>query len=141
MKIKNLVILSFSLLLIIYCASTTVSRFKSTKSKGKNDSLVDIRLFSTRIEPAQAGIKNILLLGDHAQARFIEILHQKYSDDDEKFQDALKRDWFGDDGELKADYINKDLKMVFSISQKKTMTLTALVKKMSNSHQLTESNT
>lgn len=100
--------------------SITLKRYKEIEKSVTKDSLVEIRLFGSRVAPSQNGAKkNMLLLSDHGQAEYIKAIYSQANGDNDKFVSALKSECFSEDGELHTDYLNKDLKIIFSISKAK----------------------
>lgn len=110
----------FPLFFNISCMSTSVKRFKTAEYKGIQDSLVDINLFGTRVEPVQEkNSHDLLLLSDRGQSEFIKSLAQRYKDSNDIniYINALKGEYFNVDKPTIVDYSNKDLKMIFTISK------------------------
>ena len=111
----------FSIIFFLNCFfSSSMTRFKSAEYAGVNDSLVDINLFGTSVEPKNNGFnKDLLLLTGEGQAELISILSKRYVDNG-SFFNAIKGDYFSSNGEPVADYLHKDLKMVFTIGRNRS---------------------
>lgn len=94
-----------------------MKRFKSAAYKGEDNSLVDVELFNTRLsaEPLSMKEKNLWTLSANAQTRLIQILDERYPDN-EQFIRVLSGD-FGHDEVGEVVYTRKDLRMVFTISK------------------------
>ena len=78
------------LLLLTITACTSVKRFKSVEYKGEDNSLVDVELFNARIsdEPVAVREKNLWTLSANAQTRLVQILDERYPDN-EQFMSAM----------------------------------------------------
>lgn len=127
-------------LFLINCLSTTLTRPKVTEVY-QNDTLVQIKLFGSRINPVHNDKKsNMLCLSEAGQAEYIKAIKDLYdmsykseknynkddtslTEQDKKFNrglnkinSALKVDCFAEEeGNITDYYLNQDLKMVFSI--------------------------
>ncbi len=83
-----------SILIFIVSGCTSVKRFKSATYKGEDDSLVDMALFGARLDPPgqEAEGKNLWDLSAGAQTQMIQILDERYPDN-EQFTGALNREY------------------------------------------------
>ena len=98
---------------------TTLKRYSSAEQSGTENSLASIDLFGFRLSAAQPenGNKTLWDLSADAQSQFIKILNTRYPDND-KFLEALSYKYMTDEKPLFPEsYINKDLRMIFSISR------------------------
>jgi len=112
-----------ALLLLLSAACTSVKRFKTVEFKGEDNSLVGVELFSARIsdEPVEVREKNLWTLSANAQTRLVQILDERYPDN-EHFMSAMAGS-FGTGEVLPQELIRKDLRMVFTISRNRDYTL------------------
>jgi hypothetical protein len=110
-------LISGTLLLITLTGCTTVKRFKTADYKGEDNSLVDVELFSTRLsgDRPMTPEKNLWTLSANAQTRLVQILDERYPDND-KFMDVLAGTFAANELPLQ-DLTRKDLRMVFSINK------------------------
>ena len=111
------------LLLLTITACTSVKRFKSVEYKGEDNSLVEVELFNARIsdEPVAVREKNLWTLSANAQTRLVQILDERYPDN-EQFMSAMAGS-FGT-GEIPLqDLTRKDLRMIFTISKNRDYSL------------------
>lgn len=100
---------------------TTLKRYSSAEQSGTENSLAGIDLFGFRLSAAQPqnGDKTLWDLSADAQAQFIKILNSRYPDN-EKFLEAMSFKYLIDNRPLFPEsYINKDLRMIFSISRQR----------------------
>jgi len=107
------------ILLLIISSCTSVKRFKSAAYKGEDDTLVLVELFNTRLsdEPVEAREKNLWTLSANAQTRLVQILDERYPDN-EQFMSAMSGS-FGTDDAILNQYTRKDLHMVFTIRKER----------------------
>lgn len=108
----------FCLSLISGC--TSVKRFKSADYKGEENSLVDMSLFSTRLQHPLPGnsAQNLWDLSAGAQTRLIQILDERYPENGE-FSGALNHEYVPVDFSLPLDLTQNTLQMVFTITRNK----------------------
>ncbi|RLD70250.1 MAG: hypothetical protein DRI98_08355, partial [Bacteroidetes bacterium] len=73
------------LLLLTITACTSVKRFKSVEYIGEDNSLVEVELFNARIsdEPVAVREKNLWTLSANAQTRLVQILDERYPDNEQ----------------------------------------------------------
>lgn len=113
---------TFTVLLFLSMVSgcTSVKRFKSADYKGEENSLVDMSLFSTRLQQPLPGksTHNLWDLSAGAQTRLIQILDERYSENEE-FTGALNHKYMPGDFSLPLDLTQNTLQMVFTISRNK----------------------
>ncbi len=114
---KTKVLLTGSLLLFTLCGCTSVKRFKTAEYKGEDNSLVDVELFNTRLssETVEAREKNLWTLSANAQTRLVQILDERYPDND-AFLSGMSGNFGISEAPLE-NLIQKDLRMVFTISK------------------------
>jgi hypothetical protein len=114
---KVISLLTGALFLLTITACSTLKRFKTAQYKGEDNSLVDVALYNTRLSgdfPLKEE-KNLWTLSANAQTRLIQILDERYPDN-ETFMGTLAGN-FGA-GELpSSDLTRKDLRMVFTINR------------------------
>lgn len=110
--------LSLGLLLCLTAGCSSVKRHQSAAWKGQDNSLVDMELFGASLEyPGQnAADKNLWDLSASAQAGLIQILHERYPDN-EQFIHALNNQYLAHRAGPLQDLNTKDLRMVFTISK------------------------
>jgi hypothetical protein len=112
----------FSILLLgsfIAHSCTTLKRYNAAEQSGTENSLAGIDLFGFSLSSAQPenGNKTLWDLSADAQSQFIKILNTRYPDN-EKFLEALSFKYLIDEKPLfPGSFINKDLRMIFSISR------------------------
>jgi hypothetical protein len=114
---KLFFLLSGALLLLILSACTSVKRFKSVDYLGEDNTLVDVELFNARItaEPVAIREKNLWTLSANAQSHLVQILDERYPDN-EQFMSALSGS-FGTGEDYWTEMTRKDLRMVFTITK------------------------
>ena len=108
-------VISFSLM----AGCTTAKRYSSRMSRLNENSLAEIDLFGFRLSDSKPSeeAKSLWDLGAEAQAQYIRILNTRYPDN-ERFREAVNYRYFEDLQEaMPDDYINKDLRLVFSVSK------------------------
>jgi hypothetical protein len=117
---KLSLLLSVSLLLVIVAGCSSVKRHKSAAWNGQDNSLVDMELFGARLLPpaSESANKNLWNLSASAQAKLIQILNERYPDN-EQFMAALSNDYLTTHSIPSLDLTHKDLRMVFTISKKR----------------------
>lgn len=110
-------------MLFILNGCTSVKRFKSAAYKGADSKLVEVELFHTRLsgEPALIQERNLWTLSANAQTRLIQILDERYPDN-EQFVRMLSGS-YGSDAFEETEYIRKDLRMVFTVSKSRDYAL------------------
>ncbi len=116
---KTRTLLSIALvLLIIISGCTSVKRFKSASYKGEDHSLVEMDLFSARLENPgpDPGGKNLWDLSASAQTQMIQILHERYPDNGQFFG-ALNQEYLQKGAGPLTDYTPSNLRMVFTIKR------------------------
>jgi hypothetical protein len=114
---RSFFLLAGSILLFNLCGCTSVKRFKTADYKGEDNRLVEVDLFHTRLstDPVAVKEKNLWTLSANAQTRLIQILDERYPDN-EQFMKVLSGSYGTEDiqGE---EYTRKDLRMVFTLSK------------------------
>lgn len=102
---------------------SSVKRFKSAAYKGEDNSLVNVDLFNTRLSTEAVSMKekNLWTLSANAQTRLIQILDERYPDN-EQFMRVLSGN-FGQDEVEEVVYTRKDLRMVFTLSKSRDYAL------------------
>jgi hypothetical protein len=117
---KQIAITSIFLMGICVAYScTTLKRYSKAEQSGNDNSLASIDLFGLRLSAAQPddGNKTLWDLSADAQSQFIKILNTRYPEND-KFLEALSFKYLTDEKSLfPSSYINKDLRMIFSVSR------------------------
>jgi hypothetical protein len=116
-------LISGALLLLIIAACTSVKRFRTVDYRGKDNSLVDVELFSARMSPESLELadRNLWTLSANAQSHLVQILDERYPDN-EQFMSALTGN-FGTGTTLVQELTRKDLRMVFTISKNRDYAL------------------
>jgi hypothetical protein len=118
MKLFSAFPLIAAALIIFSC--TTLKRYDSIQSTATDNNLADIDLFGynlSKIRP-ETGTKTLWDLSADAQSQFIKILNSRYPDN-EKFINAMSFEYLiPDAASVPEDYINKDMRMVFSVSKR-----------------------
>jgi hypothetical protein len=111
------------LLLLAVGACTSVKRFKTVAYNGEDNSLVDVELFSARIsdDPVAVKEKNLWTLSANAQTRLVQILDERYPENDQ-FMSTMSGS-FGTGEAPQQDLTRKDLRMVFTISKNRDYSL------------------
>lgn len=108
-------VISFSLM----AGCTTAKRYSSLMPRKSENTLASIDLFGFRLsdsKPSEAAM-SIWDLGAEAQSQYIRILNTRYPDN-ESFRDAVNFRYSENQKEaMPDDYINKDLRLVFSVSK------------------------
>jgi len=114
---KSEFLLAGTLLLFILSGCTSVKRFKSASYEGDDGQLVEMELFHTRLsgEPAVIPERNLWTLSANAQTRLIQILDERYPDN-EQFVRMLSGS-YGPESHEEMEFIRKDLRMVFTLSR------------------------
>lgn len=100
---------------------TTLKRYNSSEPSGTENSLAGIDLFGFSMTDAQPenGNKTLWDLSADAQSQFIKILNTRYPDNN-KFLEALSFKYLKEEEPKFTDsYVNKDLRMIFSISRRR----------------------
>lgn len=116
---KQPLILLFITSVYLTVSCTTLKRYDSIQQPGTDNALAAIDLFGFRLSKAKPenGNKTLWDLSADAQTQYIKILNVRYPDN-ENFINALNLEYLKDDQSVKAeDYVNKDLRMIFSISK------------------------
>ena len=118
--IKPSLLLSLSLLLFLGSGCSSVKRHQSAEWKGQDNTLVDMDLFGARLEgPAcAAGDRNLWDLSASAQAELIQILDERFPDNDQ-FMGALSAEYLTETLLPSLNFTSKDLRMVFTISRQR----------------------
>jgi len=116
-------LIAWVLLLLAITACTSVKRFKSVEYKGEDNSLVDVELFNARISDEAVAVreKNLWTLSANAQTRLVQILDERYPDN-EQFMSAMAGS-FGTGETPLQDMTRKDLRMIFTISKNRDYSL------------------
>lgn len=117
---KPSLLLSVFLLLILFSGCSSVKRYQSAEWKGQDNSLVDMELFGARLEHLSAEDleKNLWDLSASAQTQLIQILNERYPDN-EQFIGALSKEYLTGSKFSDLDLTRKDLRMVFTISRER----------------------
>jgi hypothetical protein len=105
---------------LMTCCSTTLKRYDSVLSTETDNNLADIDLFGYSLSKGgdETGTRTLWDLSADAQSQFIKILNSRYPDND-KFRNAMSYKYLKPDAALvPLDYINKDLRMIFSVSKR-----------------------
>lgn len=110
-------------MLLTIAACTSVKRFKSVDYRGEDNTLVDVELFNTRISNETNAVreKNLWTLSANAQSHLVQILDERYPDNDQ-FMSVLSGN-FGPEDFQGEEYTRKDLRMVFTISKNRDYSL------------------
>ena len=110
--------------MFLFLAScSSVKRFKTVEYKGADNNLVDVELFHAGIveESPEGTSKNLWTLSANAQTRLIQILNERYPDNEE-FMSRLGGSF--ETGEtLPLELTRKDLRMVFTIRKNRDYSL------------------
>lgn len=119
MKKSSLVSAILALVLMVP-GCTTVKRFQSATFDGEDPSLVDIRIFGTRLTPSTEtkSTRTLWDLSASAQTQMIQILDRRYPDN-AQFSTAMNQQYLMPDQGPVMDFTPKDLRMVFTISRAK----------------------
>ena len=96
---------------------TSVKRFKSAEFRGEDSGLLEVELFHTSLstDPVSVKEKNLWTLSANAQTRLVQILDERYPDN-EQFLSAISAN-YGPEDDVVEDYTRKDLRMVISLSK------------------------
>lgn len=120
---KKYILIAGAVLLCSLGGCTSVKRFKSAEYKGTDNALVEVDLFHTRLSTEGPVIeeKNLWTLSANAQTRLVQILDERYPDN-EQFMSALSGNYHTD--ELpEGEYTRKDLRMVFTLCKSRDYTM------------------
>ena len=120
MKSKTLPLLLILGINIIFSCST-LKRYSSVQPTGTDNTLASIDLFGFRLSESKAenGNKTLWDLSADAQSQFIKILNVRYPEN-EKFLQAMSFEYLmADAPSLPQNYVNKDLRMIFSIGKQR----------------------
>lgn len=119
MKILTLT-LAAMVLLMSGTACTSVKRFKSATYKGEDLALVDMALFGASLDAldSETAGKNLWELSAGAQTQMIQILNERYPDN-EQFIGALNQEYLLRGKGPLIDYTTRNLRMVFTISRER----------------------
>ncbi|MDF1575218.1 MAG: hypothetical protein P1P86_08525 [Bacteroidales bacterium] len=114
---KPALLITGAIFLIAVSGCTSVKRFRTAEFKGMDNHLADVELFNASLsaEPAAIQEKNLWSLSANAQARLVQILDERYPDN-EQFMSAMAGT-YGSAMFPVEDYTRKDLRMVFTISK------------------------
>jgi hypothetical protein len=115
------IISPFILTVFIAISCSTLKRYSSIQPSGTDNTLATIDLFGFSLSEAKQedGNKTLWDLSADAQSQFIKILHTRYPDN-EQFLKAMSFKYLEDEATpLPYDYVNKDLRLVFSISKQR----------------------
>ena len=113
---KTLISVGTGLLLLLALTScSSVKRFKTVDYRGEDNRLVDVELFHAGIveDPMEPREKNLWTLSANAQTRLIQILDERYPDNEE-FMSRLGGS-FGTSEAPPPELTRKDLRMIFSV--------------------------
>ena len=117
-KSHSLIIL---LVIVLTSSCTTLKRYNSVEQSAADNNLAGIDLFGFRLSDSKPenGNKTLWDLSADAQSQFIKILNTRYPDN-EKFVEAMSFEYLSRDaGLLPENFVNKDLRMIFSISKQR----------------------
>jgi hypothetical protein len=114
---KSAFLITGSILLLTISGCTSVKRFKSAEFMGPDNSLVDVELFSARLsgKTVMTEEKNLWTLSANAQTRLLQILDERYPDN-EHFMSALSGNFESSEVQ-EQELCHKDLRMVFTITK------------------------
>ena len=117
-------LLSVILLMFIISGCSSVKRFKSVSYKAQDNTLVDMNLFGSRLtmDETEPAVKNMWDLSASAQTQFIQILNERYPDN-EQFISALSNEYLISSDITSLDLTRKKLRMVFTISKDRDYTV------------------
>lgn len=107
--------------ILLNCSCTTLKRYDSIQPASTDNNLADIDLFGFRLSKPmpETGIKTLWDLSADAQSQFIKILNSRYPDN-ERFINAMSYEYIKPNTiQIPGDYVNKDLRMVFSVSKRR----------------------
>jgi hypothetical protein len=105
----------------ILSSCTTLKRYNSIEQTGTDNTLAGIELFGFRMSDSESGNENKTLwdLSADAQSQFIKILNIRYPEN-EQFLEAMSFEYLKEDKPLfPYSYVNKDLRMIFSVSKQR----------------------
>ncbi|WP_088340079.1 hypothetical protein [Robiginitalea sediminis] len=99
---------------------TTVKRYRTVKHKRSDSKLVDISVFSFKVQnpKPEDKSKNLWDLKGEGQAKLLEILDKKNESSD-AFLKALEKEYLKPKNSLIKDYSTQNLRLVLSISKKR----------------------
>jgi hypothetical protein len=120
MKSKSLSILIL-MWMVLTSSCTTMKRYNSIEQSASDNNLAGIDLFGFRLSDPKPEIGNKTLwdLSADAQSQFIKILNNRYPEN-EKFLEAMSFEYLKEESHpLPEDFVNKDLRMIFSISKQR----------------------
>jgi len=114
---KPTLLLSVFLLLFFLSGCSSVKRYKSATWKEQDNSLVNMELFGARLEHSSAlePEKNLWDLSASAQTQLIQILNERYPDN-EQFIGAMSNKYLTKGTPL-LDLTKRDLRMIFTITK------------------------
>jgi len=117
-------LLSVILLMFIISGCSSVKRFKSVSYKAQDNTLVDMDLFGSRLtmDETEPEDKNMWDLSASAQNQLIQILNERYPDN-EQFISALSNEYLISSDITSLDLTRKKLRMVFTISKDRDYTV------------------
>ena len=120
---KLLILLCGGCMLISQMGCTTVKRFRTVSYKSRDDTLVDLDLFSTQLTRDEAGPAGGTLwdLSAGAQTQFVQILDRRYPNNGQ-FIEALGREYPEAWTLPFDDLTEKKLRMVFTIRKRRDYT-------------------
>jgi hypothetical protein len=121
LKMKTFYTLLTAGILILNCScSTSLRRYRSTAGTGNDSTLANAELFGVRLDPlsVQKNGKTLFDLTADAQSQFIKIMNVRYPENG-RFLKSLNYDFLTAEGQNEpADYISRDMRLVFSVSRK-----------------------
>jgi len=112
---------------IILTSCTSLKRYKSIESTGKDSTLANINLFGFRLSQAkpEKQKKSLWDLSADAQSQFLRILNSRYPGN-EMFFNSLNYEFrSGQDETMSDDYVSRDLRLIFSVSKKRDYSKTS----------------
>ena len=107
--------------IILTSSCTTLKRYNSVEQSATDNDLAGIDLFGFRLSESKPenGNKSLWDLSADAQSQFIKILNNRYPDND-KFLEAMSFEYLKADAQLLPEnFVNKDLRMIFSVSKQR----------------------
>jgi len=116
---KKLILLLIGILwLFLFTGCTSVKRFKSAQWKGEDNSLVNVELFSAKLNDplVESEERNLWDLSASAQTQLIQILNERYPDNGQ-FINAMNLKYLSEADLPRVDMTGKELQMVFTVQK------------------------
>jgi hypothetical protein len=120
MKTKRIIILCVVYYAICLLSCTTLKRYSSEGPPVNDNSLAGVDLFGFELSEARPEVneKTLWDMSADAQAQFIKILNARYPEN-EKFLEAMSFRYLNEyRPPASGDFVNKDLRMIFSVSKR-----------------------